>query len=334
MNHAIGFLTTAYVLCVFPLLLSEVFDTVFRLKRKGPAAAYAKGGILVFALFWVEAQVCLHAGKRSWMTLSFLTKIFVASAAMLGILGLIAFLIRRPKQKIHRKHSKVEMAAIVMGILAIAFALFVVIPPAEDTVAYVQAAVQTDTIFEYEPYAMEHYPELYHGQRLAPAEMLFAAICSLTGAAPLFVVKTAAAVFLILMSFAVTWFAGTVLLADRKKTAVFFLLVLAMDARLAFAAGNYYSILLTPWRRETILLRIVLPVAVVFGYELCKILLTKKGIGACFASIKNAQAREALLLLIAAFPAAELFDLRGIVYAGLIALLWAVTLVVGKLWQK
>ena len=150
----------------------------------------------------------------------------------------------------------------------------------EDDAMYVANAtttIDTNTLFEVDPYTGEAYEELPARYILSPFPFYTAFVSKMFGLRPLVVAHTFFPVWIILLSYGVIWLYSGWFFEDKKSRSIMMLFAAVLtifsyySARIASA-----RLMLRPWQGKTVLASIVLPMILLLMLQYGKEVALKK----------------------------------------------------------
>lgn len=322
MQLLIGILLIAYVMGILPILLGIAWNRVFRVQRYGIADVYAKGYLLLFAGFAIEAILFIRMGKN----LPFFTKHWMLTALIVGIVSLTLGVRKFPEffrglKKAFREvvSHRVGVVFLALAVGLLIFSVMFVKPLPDASVEYAIAAVDSDHMYYYHPYTMASHGEFEAGKRIAPVEMFFATLAVQTKLSPATIMKIIAPIFLIPLFYAVCWEIGRKLYRNEgegqcRKVCYFTLAAMALVTIPIYSGNEYlgFAVYRNSWNGLTLLNCVVLPYTIVW----------------CFGILQHIKAHKVaaqdIILLPVLAAAAQLMQARGAIYVAVMIGIWMV----------
>ena len=187
---------------------------------------YIKGYCLLFTIFlFMAVPVIFTVNKLS--VLVFIWKIFLI--VTLPVLFLLYY--KRKKRiriVIKRFYENIQYAKKKSGIsiLFMISVTFSMPSQKDDTPEIVNISIETDTMYQYQPYTQIPYDGINRDKAVSPAEMLYAVTGMITGLDSLTIIHVAIPFFFIPFFYAVCWLAGRYFFRDRiERVGLFALFV-------------------------------------------------------------------------------------------------------------
>ncbi|RGS66755.1 hypothetical protein DWX81_09430 [Roseburia inulinivorans] len=192
---------------------------------------YIKGYCLLFTIFlFMAVPVIFTVNKLS--VLVFIWKIFlIVTLPVLFLLYYkrkkrIRIVIKRFYENIQYAKKKSGISILFMIMIFMISVTFSMPSQKDDTPEIVNISIETDTMYQYQPYTQIPYDGINRDKAVSPAEMLYAVTGMITGLDSLTIIHVAIPFFFIPFFYAVCWLAGRYFFRDRiERVGLFALFV-------------------------------------------------------------------------------------------------------------
>lgn len=233
------------------------------------------GYVAVFAAFYIAAVPVIVTVNR----LSFLAKLWgcllLLSAPGLSALGIIRRksvvpAVAAAAKNVRCAWGKLRGYVSCMLVVLLFAAVFCVPSEKDNTVETVKIAMETDSMYHYQPYTQIPYDSVDLEKAISPAEMLYAVTAVLSGIEPTILVHTILPFFLLPFFFAVCWFAGRYFFGKNiQKTGLFAVFVILFySVGLSAATVLDFGVLQSPWNGVSMAVACGIPMALVQAFRL------------------------------------------------------------------
>lgn len=254
------------ILLVVPLMLGQLLDDK---EDKYYIGTYLTGFVLMLAVFQILALGAFYLE----LPLHVLSIVFMCVLGFLCVLSAV----RRKKKLIYSLQPQIRIrniswcfVAAVILIVIQAVILASVMHIDQDDAFYVGTAVtsvNTDSIFQYDPYTGLEYAAAPSRYVLSPFPIFVAFLSQVSGIHAAIIDHTILPVFLIPLSYYVYWLIGKRLFAKKIKAISVFLLIVALFQMFSFCSiytsGTF--LLVRIWQGKAILANILLPAVLYLG---------------------------------------------------------------------
>ena len=228
MSLVLSIVTIIYEFCVLPfaagILLGSGDEEEISIHRM-----YIKGYCLLFTIFlFMAVPVIFTVNKLS--VLVFIWKIFlIVTLPVLFLLYYkrkkrIRIVIKRFYENIQYAKKKSGISILFMIMIFMISVTFSMPSQKDDTPEIVNISIETDTMYQYQPYTQIPYDGINRDKAVSPAEMLYAVTGMITGLDSLTIIHVAIPFFFIPFFYAVCWLAGRYFFRDRIESVGLFAL--------------------------------------------------------------------------------------------------------------
>lgn len=321
MNPFFQIVIIAYLFFAVPVLLGVFEAAVFRKEKKCVSEIISNGYLIMFAMFWAAATLCVRQGQE----LSVLARVWCIIAVVSSLAGLILGrkILENMLAECRMFWQSKKYLLLFMALISVVVSIGFTKPSVGDiTVLLVDTSVKTNSIYGANPYSGDVTGMIESTHAASPIEMLYAVGIQLTGADTQIVIYDILPVILLIVFFLTVWRVSASFFEQKEQRVWFEMITIIIYWMTTYMEGRRLvtGIFLNSWNGLTLLSCIIMPLAFSMLIQWMK---------QAEAGVKNIPAKlEKGVWMVVLILAAQLTNNKGGFYILLMLFLSAAVIVV------